>query len=152
MMSQKLKKAKSYHIYMVCLVYLHYKIHHKSPYNVRFGPGKVLKKSLVLIHQNLWEPWSLYINALRCNDAYLHQKSGSSLVLCHAKPLPKPMLTICHFLSFVLLYNVYFFILTLKTVSDKISWLWFAFHLVAWILVYWITWIYCIASGLELNI
>ena len=23
---------------------------------MRFGPGKVLEKSLVLIHQNLWEP------------------------------------------------------------------------------------------------
>ena len=44
---------------MVYLVYLHCEIHHKSPYNVRFGPGKVLKKSLVLIHQNLWEPCAL---------------------------------------------------------------------------------------------
>ena len=33
------------------------KIYHWSPYNLRFGPGKVLEKSLVLIHQNLWEPW-----------------------------------------------------------------------------------------------
>ena len=41
---------------MVYLVYLHREIHHKSPYNVRFGPAKVLEKSLVLIHQNLWEP------------------------------------------------------------------------------------------------
>ena len=40
---------------MVYLVYLHCEIHHKSPY-VRFGPGKVLEKSLVLIHQNLWKP------------------------------------------------------------------------------------------------
>ena len=52
----KSQKAKSYCIYVVYLVYLHCEIHHKSPYNVRFGPGKVLEKSLVLIHQNLWEP------------------------------------------------------------------------------------------------
>ena len=50
----------SYHIYVVYLVYLHCEIQHKSPYNVRFGPGKVLEKSLVLIHQNLWEP--CYLN------------------------------------------------------------------------------------------
>ena len=44
--------------YMVCFfIYLHCEIHHKSSYNLRFGPGKVLEKSLVLIHQNLWEPW-----------------------------------------------------------------------------------------------
>ena len=47
-MSQKLKSKKFPHIWYV--------IHHKSPYNLRFGPGKVLEKSLVLIHQNLWEP------------------------------------------------------------------------------------------------
>ena len=41
---------------MFFFIYLHCEINHKSPYNLRFGPGKVLEKSLVLIHQNLWEP------------------------------------------------------------------------------------------------
>ena len=47
-------KKQNVTTYVVYLVYLHCEIHHKSPYNVRFGPGKVLEKSLVLIHQNLW--------------------------------------------------------------------------------------------------
>ena len=42
-------------------IYLHCETHHKSPYNLRFGPGKVLEKSLVLTHQNLWEPCAIEI-------------------------------------------------------------------------------------------
>ena len=58
----KSSEAKSDHIYgmFFYICYLHFEIHHKSPYNLRFGPGKVLEKSLVLIHQNLWEPWKLW--------------------------------------------------------------------------------------------
>ena len=55
---------------MVYLVYLYGEIQHKSTYNVRFGPGKVLEKSLVLIHQNLWEP---------CNGYEMMHKAWSSI-------------------------------------------------------------------------
>ena len=54
--SQNLKSKKSPHVCGIFLVYQHCEIHHRCPYNTRFGPGKVLEKSLVLIHQNLWEP------------------------------------------------------------------------------------------------
>ena len=54
------QKLKSKHLppiwYVFFYIYLHFEIHHKSPYNLRFGPAKVLEKSLVLIHQYLWEP------------------------------------------------------------------------------------------------
>ena len=50
-------------------IYVHCEIHHKSTYNLKFGPGKVLEKSLVLIHQNLWEPWIyLFILPGWCQD------------------------------------------------------------------------------------
>ena len=39
-------KAKSYHIYVMYLVYLHCEIQQKRPYNVRPGPGKVLSFDL----------------------------------------------------------------------------------------------------------
>ena len=55
-LSQKLKSKNLPPIWYVFFIYLHCEIYHKSPYNLRFGPGKVLEKSLVLIHQNLWEP------------------------------------------------------------------------------------------------
>ena len=55
-MSQKLKSKNLPPIWYFFFIYLHCEIHHESPYNLRFGPGKVLEKSLVLIHQNLWEP------------------------------------------------------------------------------------------------
>ena len=60
---------------MVYLVYLHCEIHHKSPYNVRFGPGKVLEKSLVLVHQNLWEPWLVHVMDW-CHQATSHYLEG----------------------------------------------------------------------------
>ena len=49
-MSQKLKSKKLPHICGIFFVYRHCEIHH------RFDPGKVLENSLVLMHQNLWEP------------------------------------------------------------------------------------------------
>ena len=41
-------------------VHLHCEICYKRPYIERFGPGKVLENSLVLIHQNRGVPWNLY--------------------------------------------------------------------------------------------
>ena len=57
MVSQKLKSEKLPHICGIFFVYRHCEIHHKCPYNMRFDPGKDLEKSLVLMHQNPWEPF-----------------------------------------------------------------------------------------------
>ena len=50
-LSQNLKSKKSPHICGIFLVYQHCEIHHRCPYNMRFGPRKVIETSLVLIHQ-----------------------------------------------------------------------------------------------------
>ena len=82
---------------MVYMVYLHCEIQHKSHYNVRFGPGKVSEKSLVLIHQNLWEPCLLWncplINVTGAYWWWVKIGSGDGLVPSGNKPFPEPMLT-----------------------------------------------------------
>ena len=74
-------KKQKFTTYMVCFfIYLHCEIHHKSPYNLRFGLRKVLGKSLVLIHQNLWEPCTLQIDQFpTCwpmNGLFVHWSMG----------------------------------------------------------------------------
>ena len=60
-------------MYVVYLVYLSCEIHDNSPYNVRFGPGKVLENSLVLIHQNPWEPCIHIFITVIAHSSYEHQ-------------------------------------------------------------------------------
>ena len=54
----------------IYIYYLHCEIHHKSPYNLRFAPVKVLEKSLVLIRQNLWEQWYLILQIISVIDGW----------------------------------------------------------------------------------
>ena len=54
---QMLVSEKLPHFCDTLLVNLHCEIHHKNPYKMQFGPGKVLEKSLIWIHQNVWETW-----------------------------------------------------------------------------------------------
>ena len=66
---------------MVCFffyIYLYCESHRKSPYNLRFGPGKVLEKSLVLIHQHLWEscPMEMIILVMDVKNIRMENANG----------------------------------------------------------------------------
>ena len=49
-------RAKFLHLSNIFSAYQHCEIFHKGPYNIWFGDEEVIEKSLVLIHEKLWEP------------------------------------------------------------------------------------------------